>query len=527
MKRIGMVFLVFLTVCIYTDMAFASAFPGSCSEAKQMNVNNINGNTGDGIYSIDPDREGGSDPFQVYCDMTTDGGGWTLVAWDPVTYEENDSNGHTNIDFDHDVNQISDPSNYNPTNLNANTYYMGSNRFTALKSLSNETRIIVANNDDDNDPRCYDMVWNYAFGVEYVSHEKPNRMISNGSSYYPKQAGNPGDLWGSGGGGNQYIHFGNAIFYQAKPNELGGKHGVTLGMFPTIDWDNMNDGCGWNNPSDNSQIQAACVVFVRGANRLEWWYVQHRKYQDGSEFNVANFAMKDSGNNYILEDVVSLSSIAVYDPDGAQLTLTKAEFGGKYKVAYGGYDSNNGRAYYDNALHDESFYSVRFNDQLKTGTYHLVVADKSGTTYNAYLNFNSIQDIPVIPSNTFCAFKDNGGNLIWKWGIPSYINASTSVRAFVDSYSGGTLISEIYLQVPTHMGWAFVPQNLLQLIEGPGNILKLGIQLRTNDNNNRAYSTMIEWNTANACGCDINGDNRIGLEEAIHALQVVSGIRSN
>ena len=91
------------------------------------------GLTGNGVYTIDPDGADSGTPYNVYCDMTTNGGGWTVV------YGSAGADGEYGISSDTETTANS-PLSFLFHNLNRA-------KKVAISNLSTESIIVRTNSD--------------------------------------------------------------------------------------------------------------------------------------------------------------------------------------------------------------------------------------------------------------------------------------------------------------------------------------------------------------------------------------------
>jgi hypothetical protein len=230
------------------------------------------------------------------------------------------------------------------------------------------------------------------------------------------------------------------------------------------------------------------------AAEISWMYVQNRSYENGRNINRLAFGLIDEKGHH-LNDGNSVVDVKLYAPDGVPVKLSKYKFDSDEEI-FGLYDAIKSQWLYSDNWQRDTWFRANFSEALIPGSYRLKVVSKDGTEAESRFKFKHIVDLPIISSNTFRIYPDALGNVIWKWDIPDnlghmVLKHATEARASIEIFKNKKNVAYFFIKIPSHMGYAFIPSQIVKKMNGKGDQFGLKIQLETSDKNTRTYSNTL------------------------------------
>ena len=247
----------------------------------------------------------------------------------------------------------------------------------------------------------------------------------------------------------------------------------------------------------NILICSFIVIENAAAAEIAWMHVQHREYGTGNSINRLSFGLVDEELNYVTSKA-AVQDLQLVDPYGNPVKLAPFEFGNVEEI-YGNYDAKNSQWYFDESWQYDSWFSVDIDEPLVAGLYTLSVTTADGKKAEHAYTFNQQVELPIIDSDSIKLDADSSGNLILTWRIPDQLGRlslthAMRARASIDIYSKNKYSGYFSIIVPVHVGFVFIPRQVVQKIKQKGNRFEVMISLETRDKNNRTYSKKLTVN---------------------------------
>jgi hypothetical protein len=238
-----------------------------------------------------------------------------------------------------------------------------------------------------------------------------------------------------------------------------------------------------------------CIFLFTSGNafavEISWMHVQHREYGAGKDVNRLGFGLIDDRGNY-LSGNQKIKEVKLFDPNKKEVKMSTVKFDSVEEI-FGTYDAKNSQWYYSKTWQFDSWFYAEVMEPLNPGIYWLKVTTPGGKVTERTYAFNKRVKLPIIDSNSIRLQPDPHGNLVWTWKIPMELgrlalNHKTRARATIDIFKNKKNVGYFSIILPVHLGYVFIPGDVVKMMNQKGNQFEMKISLETRDKNNRTYS---------------------------------------